>query len=75
MAQSYVSAEHELILNVLRRLDVDTGPHDDLSYELLADEVPDLNLEFVLAVLLNVDVDGETELLLAGAPSLQRKCS
>lgn len=41
---------------------MDTGPHDNSSYELLADEVPDLNLELVgLAVLLDVDVDGETK--------------
>jgi hypothetical protein len=57
---AYVSAEYQLILLVLRCLDIDTGPHDDLSYELLADEVPDLNLPLVgLLVLLEVDVDGE----------------
>jgi hypothetical protein len=40
---------------------VDAGPHGDLSYELLADKVPDLNLELVgLLVLLDVDVDGKT---------------
>jgi hypothetical protein len=58
---AYVSGELELILLVLRWLDVDAGPHGDLSYELLADEVPDLNLELVgLLVLLDVDVDGKT---------------
>jgi hypothetical protein len=57
---AYVSAELELILLVLRWLDEDAGPHDDFSYELLADEVPDLNLVLVVLVLLNVDVDGET---------------
>jgi hypothetical protein len=60
MVCAYVSGEHELILLVLRCLDLDAGPHDDLSYELLADEVPDLDLPLVgLLVLLEVDVDGE----------------
>lgn len=55
-----VSGQLELILLVLRGLDVNTGPHDDSSCKLLADEVPDLNFELVgLLVLLNVDVDGE----------------
>jgi hypothetical protein len=58
--RAYVSGEHELILLVLRCLDLDAGPHDDLSYELLANEVPDLDLPLVgLLVLLEVDVDGE----------------
>jgi hypothetical protein len=59
---SYVSGKLELILLVLRGLNLNTGPHGDPSDELLADEVPDLNLPAVgLLVLLQVDVDGETE--------------
>lgn len=39
---------------------MNTGPHGDPSYKLLADEVPDLDLELIgLLVLLDVDVDGE----------------
>ena len=58
---SYVSGQLELILLVLRRLNLNTGPHDNPSYELLADEVSDLHLPAVgLLVLLQVDVDGET---------------
>lgn len=57
---SYVASELELILLVLGGLNVDTRPHGDPSYELLADEVPDLNLKLVgLLVLLDVDVDGK----------------
>ena len=57
---AYVSGEMKLILLVLSRLDVDTGPHDHPAHKLLANEVPDLNLELVgLLVLLDVDVDGE----------------
>ncbi|KAH9874671.1 hypothetical protein IAQ61_003861 [Plenodomus lingam] len=66
----YVSSELQLILLVLRCLDVDTGPHGDPSYKLLTDEVPDLNLEYVVLVLLDVDVDGETALMLASSFSL-----
>jgi hypothetical protein len=59
---THVSAELQLILLVLGWLNVDTRPHGDPSYKLLADEVPDLNLELVgLLVLLNVDVDGKTK--------------
>lgn len=58
--ESYVAGKLQLILLVLRCLDVDTGPHGNPSYELLADEVPDLNLEYIVLVLLDVDVDGET---------------
>ena len=58
---TYVAVELELILLVLGGLNLDTGPHVDPSYELLADEVPDLNLVAVgLLVFLDVDVDGET---------------
>jgi hypothetical protein len=57
---AYVSGEVELILLVLSSLNVDTGPHDHPAHKLLANEVPDLDLELIgLAVLLNVDVDGE----------------
>jgi hypothetical protein len=57
---AYVSGELQLILLVLRCLDGHTGPHDNPSYKLLANEVPDLDLELVgLLVLLDVDVDGE----------------
>ena len=59
---AYVSGELKLILLVRGSRDIDTGPHNDTANELLADEVPDLNLELVcLLVLLNVDVDGETK--------------
>lgn len=56
---SYVSGELELILLVLRDLDVDAGAHQDSADDLLANEVPDLNLVLVI-LLLDVDVDGET---------------
>jgi hypothetical protein len=57
---AYVSGEVELILLVLSSLNVDTGPHDHPAHKLLANEVPDLDLELIgLGVLLNVDVDGE----------------
>lgn len=63
---AYVSGELELILLVLGDLDGDAGPHVDLSYDLLANEVTDLNLICVgLLVLLDVDVDGETARWLA----------
>jgi hypothetical protein len=57
---AYVSGELQLILLVLGCLDEHTGPHNNPSYKLLANEVPDLNLVLVgLLVLLDVDVDGE----------------
>jgi hypothetical protein len=61
--RAYVSGEHELILLVLRCLDLDAGPHDDLSYELLADEVPDLNLPLVGLLVLLGDTDDQIVLL------------
>jgi len=61
-----VSGQLELILLVLRRLNLNTGPHDNPSYELLADEVSDLHLPAVgLLVLLQVDVDGEMGIYVA----------
>jgi hypothetical protein len=59
--RAYDSSELQLILCVLGCLDVDTGPHVDLSDDLLTDEVSDLNLVAVgLGVLVDVHVDGET---------------
>lgn len=55
-----VTRQLQLILLVLARLDLDTGLHDDLAHNLLADEVADLDLvEARLGVLVDVDVDGE----------------
>jgi hypothetical protein len=44
---AYVSGKLKLVLDVLRWLDINAGPHDDPPYKLLADEVPDLDLELV----------------------------
>lgn len=55
-----VTAEDELILLVLGSLDINTVLSNDLADDLLAQEVADLNLpEASLAVLVEVDVDGE----------------
>ena len=55
-----VAAQDELILLVLRDVDVDAGLHHHPANNLLADEVSDLDLEETSsAVLLNVDVDGK----------------
>jgi hypothetical protein len=57
----YISAELKFILLVGRGLNIDTIPHLDPSNNLLANEVPDLNLEVVgVLVLLDIYVDGET---------------
>lgn len=65
-SSSHVSGKLELILLVLGGLNLNTGPHGNPSDELLADEVPDLNLPAVgLLVLVQVDVDGETEYLVS----------
>lgn len=56
---SYVSRELELIFLGLGSLNVDARSNSDPADKLLANEVPDLNLELV-AVLLNVYVDGKT---------------
>lgn len=61
MNTTYVSVELELVLLVLRGFNGDTGPHVDPSHDLLANEVSNLNLVAVgLVVLIDVDVDGET---------------
>jgi hypothetical protein len=60
----YVACELKLILHVLGSLDVNTRPHLDSSHNLLANKVSDLNLEVTLAVLVDVDVDGETNIKL-----------
>jgi hypothetical protein len=55
-----VTAQDELILLGGGDDDLNTGLHDDLSQDLLADEVTDLDLDLAgLGVLLEVDVDGE----------------
>lgn len=54
-----VAGQDQLILLSLGDLDVNTGLHDDSTDELLADEVPDLNLVDTVRVLVQVDVDGE----------------
>lgn len=55
-----VAREDELILLGGGSLNINTGLHNDLSDELLADEVSDLDLVQVgLGVLGDVDVDGE----------------
>lgn len=55
-----VAKQDHLVLLVLGDLDLDAGLHDYPSDNLLADEVSDLDLPQIgLAVLLDVDVDGE----------------
>lgn len=55
-----VTGELELILNVGRGEDLNTGLGSDAADVLLTEEVTDLNLSAVgLGVLLDVDVDGE----------------
>jgi hypothetical protein len=62
ISSPYVSGELKLILLVGGSLNVDTRSHRDPSDDLLANEVPDFNLEVVgVLVLLDVYVDGETE--------------
>lgn len=57
--KTYVAGELELILLVGGDLDINTGAAQDAADDLLADEVPDLDLVLVI-LLLKVDVDGET---------------
>lgn len=55
-----VTAEDKLILLGLGDLDVDTRVHGDVEYDLLADEVANLDVEEAsLVVLLGVHVDGK----------------
>jgi hypothetical protein len=55
-----VSAENELILLGLGSLNIDTRAHGDTANDLLANEVPDLDLPQIgLGVLVEADVDGE----------------